>query len=70
MPQVRYETIETYDNKGNVIATEQIPCEVSDEEMQRAKAETVVAGLSTLSDVELTITKLRGLVKALAGLRR
>jgi hypothetical protein len=70
MPEIRYEIIETYDNKGNLIGTEQIPCEVSDEELAREGAEAVVMELSALPDVELTTTKLRRLVKALARLRR
>jgi len=70
MPETRYETIETYDNKGNLIGTEQIPCEVSDEELAREGAETVVTELSALPDAELTTTKLRRLIKALARLRR
>jgi hypothetical protein len=70
MPETRYETIETYDKKGNLIGTEQIPYEVSDEELAREGAETVVTELSALPDTELTTTKLRRLVKALAKLRR
>ena len=70
MPEIRYEVIETYDNKGNLIGTEQIPQEVSDEELAKEEAEAVVRELSTLPDAELTTTKLRSLVKALARLRR
>jgi len=70
MPEIKYETIETYDNNGNLIGTEQIPNEVSDEELEREEAEGVVAKLSALPDAELTTTKLRRLVKALARLRR
>ena len=70
MPETRYETIETYDNKGNLIGTEQIPREVSDEELAREEAEAAVMELSALPDVELTTAKLRKLVKALARLRR
>ena len=33
MPETRYQTIETYDSEGNVINTEQIPYEVSNEEL-------------------------------------
>lgn len=70
MPETRYGTIETYDNKGNLIGTEQIPGEVSDEELAREEAETVVTELSALPDAELTTTKLRRLIKALVRLRR
>ena len=70
MPETRYETIETYDNKGKLIGTEQVSCEVSDEELAREEAETVVTELSALPDIELTTTKLKRLIKALASLRR
>jgi hypothetical protein len=70
MPETRYETIETYDNKGKLIATEQIPYEVPDDELEREEAENVVAELSALSDAELTTDQLRKLVRALARLRR
>ena len=70
MPKTRYERIETYDDKGNLIGTEQISREVFDEELAREEAETVVAELSALPDTELTTAKLRNLVKALARLRR
>ena len=70
MPEIRYETIETYDNKGNLIGTEQNSREVSDEELAREKAEAVVLELSALPDAELTTARLRRLIKALARLRR
>ena len=70
MPETRYKKIETYDNKGNVIATEQIPYEVSDEELDREEAEKAVAQLSSVPNAELTITQLKQLVKALVTLRR
>ena len=70
MPETRYDTIETYDNKGRLIATKQIPYEVSDEELERVEAEKAAAELSALSDAELTTGQLRKLVKALARLRR
>jgi len=70
MPETRYQTVETYDNNGRLIATESIPYEVSDEELEKEKAEMVVAELSALSDAELTTGQLRKLVKALAKLRR
>lgn len=66
MSETRY--VEEYDNQGNVI--NRIPYEVSDEELERERAEKVVTELSTLSDAELTTSQLRKLVKALAKLRR
>jgi len=70
MSETRYATIETYDNNGRLIAIESIPYKVSDEELERERAEKVVAELSALSDAELTTSQLRKLVKALAKLRR
>ena len=70
MPETRYKKIETYDNKGNVIAAEQIPYKVSDEELRREEAENTIAQLSSLPDAEITTTQLKQLVKALANLRR
>lgn len=70
MPEIRYQTIETYDNKGNLIETEQIPYEVSDEQLEREQAEKTIAQLSTLPDAELTTAQLKKLVKALSKLRR
>ena len=70
MPETRYQTIETYDNGGRLIATEQVPYEVTDKEMAREQAEAKIAQLSALSDTELTTVKLKLLVKALAILRR
>ena len=70
MPEIRYQTVETYDNKGNLIETEQIPYEVSDEQLEREKAEKTIAQLSTLPDAELTTAQLKKLVKALTKLRR
>ncbi len=55
---------------GRLIATEQVPYEVSDEELAREQAEATIAQLSALSDAELTTAKLKLLVKALAILRR
>ena len=69
-PEVRYHRTEHYDQNGNLIGTEQTPYEVSDEELEKEKAEKVVAELSVLSDAELTTGQLRKLVKALAKLRR
>ena len=70
MPETRYHTIETFDGKGNLIETKQIPYEVSDEELEREAAERIVAELSVLSDADLTTAKLKMLVKALAKMRR
>ena len=70
MPETRYHTVETYDGKGKLIETESIPYEVSDAELDRERAEKAVAELSALPDAELTTSKLKKLVKALAKLRR
>ncbi len=70
MPEIRYQIVETYDNNGNLIETEQIPYEVSDEQLEREKAEKTIAQLSTLPDAELTTAQLKKLVKALTKLRR
>ena len=70
MPEIRYQTVEIYDGKGNLIATEPIPYEASDEELEREGAEKVVAELSALADKDLTITQIAKFVKALAKLRR
>ncbi len=69
MPETRYQTIETY-RDSKLIATEKIPYKVSDEELEREEAENTIAQLSSLTDAELTTTKLKQLVKALARLRR
>jgi hypothetical protein len=70
MPETRYHTTETFDGKGNLIETKQIPYEVSDEELEREAAERTVAALSALPDSELTTAQMKRLVKALARLRR
>ncbi len=70
MPEIRQQTIETYDNTGQLIATEKLPYEVSDEELEREAAETTAAALSALPDSELTTAKMKKLVKALVRLRR
>jgi len=69
MPETRYQTIETYQD-GELIATEKISYEVSDEELEREEAENTIAQLSALTDTELTTAKLKQMVKALARLRR
>lgn len=66
MPETRY--ITEYDKNGNIV--NQIPYEVSNEELEMERAEKVVAELSAIPDAELTTTRLRKLVKALARLRR
>lgn len=70
MPEIRQQTIETYDNNGQLIATEKVSYEVSDEVLEREAAETTAAALSTLPDSELTTARMKKLVKALARLRR
>jgi len=69
MPETRYQTIETYQDSER-IATEKIPYEVSDEELEMEEAEKTIAQLSVLTDTELTTAKLKQMVKALARLRR
>ncbi len=66
MPETRY--VEIYDNKGALIARE--PYEASDTELEMERAEEAVSELSDLADTELTTSKLKKLVKALARLRR
>ena len=70
MPETRYQTVETYDKNGKVIETEQIPYQVSDEEIEKEEAEKTIAQLSALTDAELTTAKLKQLIKALVKLRR
>lgn len=69
MPETRYQTIETYQD-SELIATEKIPYQISDEELEREAAENTIAQLSALTDAELTTAKLKQMVKALARLRR
>ena len=70
MPEIRQQTIETYDNNGRLIAIDSIPYEVSDEELEREAAETTTAALSALPDSQLTTAQMKKLVKALVRLRR
>ena len=65
MPETRY--IEEYKD-GKLI--NKIPYQVSNEELERERAEQTVVELSSLPDAELTTAQLRKLVKALAKLRR
>jgi hypothetical protein len=69
MPETRYQTIETYQD-NEIIATEKIPYEVSDEELEKEEAENTIAQLSALTDAELTTTDIKQLIKALVKLRR
>ena len=66
MPETRY--IEEYDNQGNII--NKIPYEVSDEELEREKAEETVSELSALADEDLRPPQVGKFLKALARLRR
>lgn len=70
MPEIRYQTVETYDNKGKVIETESVPYEVSDEELGRETAEQTVAELSALADEDLKAPQVGKFLKALAKIRR
>ena len=70
MSEMRYKTIETYDNSGNLIATEQIPCELSNDELEREEAEKVVTELSTIDEDNFTLPQVARLLKALTKLRR
>ncbi len=70
MPEIRYQTVETYDNKGKVIETESVPYEVSDEELGREQAESTIAELSALADEALAVPQIGRFLKALARLRR
>ncbi len=70
MIETRYKTIETYDNGGNLIATGQIPYELSDEELEREEAEKVVTELSTIDEDNFTLPQVARLLKALTRLRR
>lgn len=66
MPETRY--IEEYDNQGNII--NKIPYEVSDEELEREKAEETISELSALADEDLKPPQVGRFLKALARLRR
>lgn len=66
MPETRY--IEEYDNQGNII--NKIPYEVSDEELEREKAEETISELSALADEDLRPPQVGKFLKALARLRR
>lgn len=66
MPETRY--IEEYDNQGNII--NRIPYEVSDEEVEREKAEETISELSALADEDLKPPQVGRFLKALARLRR
>lgn len=66
MPETRY--IDEYDNQGNII--NKIPYEVSDEELEREKAEETLSELSALADEDLKLPQVGKFLKALARLRR
>jgi len=66
MPETRY--IEEYDNQGNII--NKIPYGVSDEELEREKAEETISELSALADEDLRPPQVGKFLKALARLRR
>lgn len=66
MPETRY--IEEYDNQGNII--NKIPYGVSDEELEREKAEETISELSALADEDLKPPQVGKFLKALARLRR
>jgi len=69
MPETKY--IEVYrEGTDEPVLVDKIPYEVSDEELERERAEQTIRELSVLSDTELTTTKIRKLLKALARLRR
>ena len=66
MPEVRVETV--YDSQGNIV--NQIPYEVSDEELEREQAEKAIVELSALADEVITMPQITKFVQALARLRR
>lgn len=69
-PEIRYHRTEHYDQNSNLIGTEQTPYEVSDEELEKEKAEMVVTELSAISDDNFTVPRVAKFLKALAKLRR
>lgn len=65
MPETRYHTIKEYNTEGNLINTEEIPYEVSDEELadeaeQKAmeKAENLIDSISNLADAKVFLKRL------------
>ena len=70
MTETRYKTIETYDNGGNLIATGQIPYEISDDELEKEAAERVITELSIVDEYSFTIPQVARFLKALTRLRR
>lgn len=66
MPETRY--IEEYNNQGNIINN--IPYEVSDEELAREQAEEDLAELFSMADDQVTVPKIGTFLKALARSRR
>ncbi len=65
MPETRY--VEVYKD-GKLVDKE--PYEVSDEQLEREKAEKVVKELSALADGDLKVPQIGKFLKALARLRR
>lgn len=66
MPQTRQETIDTYDKNGNLIASESVAYQVSDEEQAREQARVTVAEMLRLKDDELTLPQASRFLKAIA----
>ena len=66
MPETRY--IEEYDNQGNIINN--IPYEVSDDELEKEQAEEDLAELFSMADDQVTVPEVGKFLKALARLRR
>lgn len=68
MPEIR--NVEVYKSGTDKPELDHLePYEVSDKELERERAEKVVAELSALPDTELTTARLGKLIKALARLR-
>ena len=66
MPQTRHETIDTYDNNGNLIASESAAYQVSDEEQDREHARATVTEMLSLKDDEPTLPQVSRFLKAIA----
>ena len=74
MPETRIQRIEHYaQSEGNekiLLGVEEIPYEVSDEELERERAEETISELSTLPDGDIKPPQVGKFLKALDGLRR
>lgn len=68
-PETRYLEVETYDGLGNVIGTETVPYQVSDEELAREQAESDLAELLGQADGDISVPAVGRYLKALARLR-